>query len=239
MKNKKNFKETGNQLALYGLKIGAIKIRPDNPFLWASGTYNPIYNDNRMFLFYPEMRHLIIKGFLQILTQNLSLNFFDVIAGTSTSGIPHGYGLADALNLPFIYIRDRPKDHGLRNQIEGIDEEADLSGKKVLLIEDLISTGGSSVNAVDSIRKANGVCNYCFSIFNYELPDSKKIFLGELPYNKNGAVLSEPCNTESILYYSELLKVGIENNFIKPEKEKILKEWILNQKEWGMHNNFI
>jgi len=239
MKNKKNFEEISEKLALHGLRIGAIKIRPNNPFLWASGTYNPIYNDNRLFLFYPEIRRLVIHGFLQILTNNFDLTYFNVIAGISTSGIPHGYGVAESLDLPFIYIRDKPKGHGLRNQIEGIGDDEDLAGKRVLLIEDLISTGGSSVNAVSAIRNANGICEHCFSIFNYELPDSEKMFKGELSYNKDGDTLSKPCHVTSLLSYSELLKVGIDNNFIEAENEKMLKDWIRDQKNWGLNNGFI
>lgn len=229
-------------IALAGLEIGAIKIRPRNPFLWASGTYNPIYNDNRMFLFKSDHRKLIINGFIEILneTENHFFRGFNktIIAGTSTAGIPHGYGLAEALYSPFIYVRDKPKDHGTKNQIEGIDAEKDLTDQIVILIEDLISTGGSSVAAVDALRRANGICKLCFSIFNYGLPKPPKMFSGEIAYNSTGDKLTSPCHVESLLYYPQLLEVGISNGFIKKEEEKILLEWMDDQPNWGAKNGF-
>ena len=145
----------GREIAKAGLEIKAIKLRPDDPFTWASGYRMPIYNDNRMFLFYPEHRKLIIDE-LQYIILNEQISF-DIIAGTSTAGIPHGMALANRLNCPFIYVRDKPKDHGLRNQIEGIDAESDLGDYHVVLIEDLISTGRNSARAVQAIRDAKGV----------------------------------------------------------------------------------
>src|SRR3989344_682712 len=136
-----------SRIARAGLEIGAIKLRPDDPFQWASGYRMPIYNDNRQFLFFPRHRRLIIEGFEGILQQRRDISF-KIIAGTSTAGIPWGTLLAGELTCPFVYVRDKPKDHGLRNQIEGIGAEKDLEGRTVLLIEDLISTGESSARAV-------------------------------------------------------------------------------------------
>lgn len=240
MKRTEIIDEISESIALAGLKIGAIKIRPHNPFLWASGTYNPIYNDNRMYLYYPLLRKMIIEGFIEILalTKNRLYYGHTVIAGTSTAGISHGYGLAEAFPSPFVYVRDKPKDHGMRNQIEGIDAENDLTGEIIVLIEDLISTGGSSVAAVDALRKANGTCNLCLSIFNYGLPNPPKMFAGEIPYNTNGDKLISPCHVESLLYYPRLLEIGIENGFIKKEEEKILLEWMEDQPNWGEKNGF-
>ncbi|MBD3318937.1 orotate phosphoribosyltransferase, partial [Candidatus Woesearchaeota archaeon] len=125
----------------------------------------PVYNDNRLFLFSPEHRRMICDGFQSLLDERcLSV---DVVAGTSTAGIPHGIVLADRLSLPFIYIRDKPKGYGLQNQIEGIDAESDLEERIVVVIEDLISTGGSSARAVCAVRDANGRVNHCLSIFNW------------------------------------------------------------------------
>ena len=151
------------EIARAGLEIRAIKLDPENPFEWASGLMMPIYNDNRMFLGEFKHRQLIADGFLELLREQGI--HWKRIAGTSTAGIPHAEALADLTQSPMIYVRDKPKDHGLRNQIEGIDAESDLQGDNVVLIEDLISTGGSSARAVQAIRDANGVCNYCLSIF--------------------------------------------------------------------------
>ncbi len=236
MNSKENLESIANKLAEIGFKIGAIKFNPEVPFTWASGLKSPIYNDNRMFLFHPDARKLIIDGLEILATDAFSENENnrpDVVAGTSTAGIPHGYGLAERLGVPFIYVRDKPKGHGLQNQIEGIDASSDLSGKKVLLIEDLVSTGGSSVNAVQAIRNAKGEINYCFSIFSYGFPKANEVFGGTAPYNKDGAKLSVPCNFDSILRYPTLLEFGIKNNYLKENQENILKDWAQNPEAWS------
>ena len=216
----------GQELAKSGLAIKAIKLNPDKPFLWASGYHMPIYNDNRMFLFFPTYRALITKGFKEIIkSKNIQ---FDVIAGTSTAGIPHGTLLADKLNVPFIYIRDKPKAHGLKNQIEGIDAESNLKQKSVLVIEDLISTGGSSARAVQAVRDANGVVDYCISIFNYGLDKAASAF------NK----LDIPCRTISILTYDILLEAAKEIGYMSDIQIKLLKEWKDYPFEWGDKHGF-
>lgn len=224
--------DIAKKLALHGFKSGAIRINPDKPFLWASGTWNPVYNDNRMFLFSPECRKLIIDGLALLVTE--SGKTFDVVAGTSTAGIPHGYGLAERLGLPFIYVRDKPKDHGMRNQIEGIDGEQDLGGKKVLLIEDLISTGGSSVKAVQAIRNAKGIIDECFSIFSYNLPKAVGMFAGTEIFDvKNEMKLETPCHFDSILNYKSLISLGILEGYLDASKQSILEEWMSDQEHWG------
>lgn len=214
------------KLAEAGLKIKAMKLNPEEPFLWASGYYMPIYNDNRMFLFYPEYRNLIINGFLDIIkTENIKV---DVVAGTSTAGIPHGMSLANKLNLPFIYIREKPKMHGLKNQIEGIDAESDLNGKKVIVIEDLISTGGSSAKAVQAVRNAKGTVLYCLSIFSYGLLSAINEF----------EKLSEPCKAIPILTYDLLIEKAIEEKYITEKQAQVLREWRLDPFAWGEKAGF-
>ena len=227
--------EIGFQLALAGFKIGAIQINPEKPFLWASGTQNPIYNDNRRFLWYPEYRALINSGFRQLFlkyTQDAT-----VIAGTSTAGIPHGYALALDMRFPFVYIRDKPKDHGKRNQIEGLEDDGDFCGEEVVVIEDLFSTGASSVKAVQAVRDANGVVNNCFSIFTYDLPQCSKMFAGLMPFSENKTLIA-PCSIYSLLHYSDLIRIGIENDFIKPKHEVTLNSWMEDQSNWGTKNGF-
>lgn len=226
-------REMTTRLAIAGFQIGAIKINAEHPFPWASGTYNPIYNDNRLFLWHPVYRKLIID-FLLTRCDNKP----DVIAGTSTAGIPHGALLADRMGLPFIYIRDKPKDHGMKNRIEGIDANKTLDGANVVLIEDLISTGGSSVSAVDAIRKADGNISRCISIFNYNLPKSVQMFAGEIPFDTNGNFLDKPCEVISLLNYSTLIATGIKEGFIKPEQEEMLKSWMMDQENWGDNHGF-
>jgi orotate phosphoribosyltransferase len=207
-----------------GLSIGAIKLRPNDPFTWASGYRMPIYNDNRMFLFYPEYRDLITEG-LGSLAHEIT---FDVIAGTSTAGIAPAALLANNFLRPLIYVRDKPKDHGLKNQIEGIDAESNLSGYRVLLIEDLISTGGSSANAVQAIRNAKGICDDCISIFDYELDKSREAF----------NALNPRCRIKSLLYYSKLIAVAKKTKRITREERAILSEWRKDPFNWGEKQGF-
>ena len=214
------------KIAKKGLEINAIKLRPDNPFTWASGFKMPIYNDNRMFLFYSEYRWLISEGFKEIIKlNNIS---YDVVAGTSTAGIPPATTLADEVRKPLIYVRDEPKNHGLRNQIEGIDAESDLDGKKVVLIEDLISTGGSSARAVQAIRDANGECDYCISIFNYGLDKAVQAFDN----------LNPKCEVRSLLTYDTLLEVAKNTKHIDNQQIKMLEEWRKDPFGWGEKHGF-
>ncbi|MBT4166074.1 orotate phosphoribosyltransferase [archaeon] len=226
----------GREIARAGLEIGAIKLNPDKPFTWASGFKMPIYNDNRMFLFHPEHRELIVEGFDNLLYSEKMV--YDFIAGTSTSGIPPATSLADALAMPLIYVRDKPKGHGLQNQIEGIDAESDLRGMHVVLIEDLISMGGSSARAVQGIRDAKGVCNNCISIFNYGLKEARDVFNGERSYDEKGNKLSSPCNVNSLLTYDVLLDVAKEKGRINVGEREMLEEWREDYLGWGEKHGF-
>ena len=218
-------------IALRGLELGAIKLSPDDPFTWASGYRMPIYNDNRMFLFNAHDRDYIIDAF-NILMDKTSMDeglSIDTIAGTSTAGIPWGAFLSDLWwGLNFVYVRDKPKDHGLRNQIEGIDSNSDLRGHSVALIEDLISTGGSSARAVQAIRDAQGECNYCFSIFDYGLDKAREAF----------DALNPSCTTKSLLTYDTLLRVAKDRGYINPKQEGMLEEWRIDPFRWGEKHGF-
>ncbi|MEK6859772.1 MAG: orotate phosphoribosyltransferase [Nanoarchaeota archaeon] len=229
------------KIAKAGLEIKAIKLNPDNPFTWASGYRMPIYNDNRMFLWYPEHRKLIMSGFLGLMAQDgfYTGKSYDFIAGTSTSGIPWAEKLADNRNKPMVYVRDKPKDHGLKNQIEGIDAESNLQGKKGILIEDLISTGGSSVAAVQALRDANGICNHCYSIFNYGFEKAQKMFMGDEAFDKEERRrLDPPCKVKSLLTYDTLLQVAIETGRISPQQAAMLSEWRTDPFGWGEKRGF-
>jgi orotate phosphoribosyltransferase len=214
------------RIALAGLEIKAIKLNAENPFQWASGYRMPIYNDNRMFMYYPEHRELITKGFQQLIEEEKIPA--EVVAGTSTSGIPWGMLLADGLNLPFIYVRDKPKEHGLRNQIEGIDSDKDLEGKITPVIEDLISTGGSSARTVKAVRDANGRSDYCLSIFSYGFPEADAAF----------AQITPGCKVRSILTYPTLLEVAREQKYLGHGQFELLSEWSRSPFTWGAEHGF-
>jgi len=226
----------GEEIAKAGLEIKAIKLNPEKPFTWASGYRMPIYNDNRMFLLYPEYRKMICSALSERLW---SFDIPDdvIIAGTSTAGISPATTLADRQYLSLIYVRDKPKDHGLRNQIEGIDAECGLNGISAVLIEDLISTGGSSVKAVQAIRDAGGKCDHCISIFSYGLDEAMEMFEGKRAYDGKNK-LSSPCKVSSAVTYPVLLEVAKSTRYIDSAKIKMLEEWRADPFGWGEKRGF-
>jgi len=149
------------------LKIKAVYLKPEEPFTWASGIKSPIYTDNRVTLAYPETRTLIEDGFVEKIRAEFPE--VEVIAGTATAGIPHGAIIADKMNLPFAYIRSKPKDHGAGNQIEG----RVAPGQKMVVIEDLISTGGSVLDAIAAAKREGADVIGAAAIFTYELPKAE------------------------------------------------------------------
>ncbi len=197
------------------LKIKAIKLQPRNPFIWASGWQSPIYCDNRKTLSYPQ-----IRTFIKIEIARIIMELYpdvDVIAGVATGAISQGALVADALGLPFIYIRPTPKDHGLENMIEG-----DLKPKqKVVVIEDLISTGGSSLKAVDAIRNDGSEVLGMIAIFSYGFP------VAEQKFKAAKVKLTTLCNYES------LVSEALATNYISKEDVATLKEWRQNPAIWG------
>ena len=229
-------KNYGSAIAEYGLKNGAIKLSPEKPFQWASGFFMPIYNDNRIFLRNPEHMSVIAEEFETLIHDNNIT--CDVIAGTATAGIPHATLLAHVMNKSMIYIRDKPKEHGLKNRIEGIHADETLEGRKVLVIEDLISFGGSSAKAVQAVRDAKGTADYCLSVFSYGLSEAAEIFAGKKPYDKEGGVLSSPCKALSLLTYDTLLNVAVSTGYISAGEQDMLKEWRKDPAGWGTKHGF-
>ena len=186
----------------------------------------PIYNDNRMFLFQAEDRRTIARGLADIIeAEGIEP---EVVAGTATAGIPHGALLADLLSLPFIYIRDKPKGHGLKNRIEGLDADSELEGRRVVVIEDLISTGGSSARAVEAVREANGRCDWCISIFSYGLEKAEEEF----------GALDPACNFTSLLTFPVLLETAKIGGFLTEDQIALLAEWREDPFGWGEKNGF-
>lgn len=196
------------------LQISAIKLQPNNPFTWASGWNSPIYTDNRKVLSYPDIRTFIKVELARIIEENFPEA--EAIAGVATGAIAMGALVADILNLPYVYVRSTPKDHGLENLIEG-----NLKPRtKVVVIEDLISTGGSSLKAVEAIRAAAcevvGMC----SLFSYQFPVSIKRFRDA---NVKLITLSN---------YSAMLEVAAETNYIQPFELATLEEWRKDPAAW-------
>ncbi len=219
-------KTYGVKLAQTALKFGAIKLSPKEPFTWASGYRMPIYNDNRRFLALPEMRLCIAEAFAKLMD---AVEFKPQwLAGTATAGIPHSVTLGDLLKLPVSYVRSSGKGHGLKNQIEGLGQNADYKNETVLVIEDLISTGGSSIKAIEAVREANGQVPYCFAIFSYGLEKSAKAF----------AEMSPACTSITILNYDIMLEEALKQNYINEEEKLSLAEWKNAPFEWGENHGF-
>jgi len=217
----------GPRLAEAALELGAIKLRPAEPFTWASGYRMPIYNDNRQFLAVPAYRRLICSAFAEMV-EALGLEDAENIAGTSTAGIPHATSLADYLNKPMSYVRSGAKDHGMGNQIEGLGGDGTYGGKKVLLIEDLISTGSSSIKALEAIRKAGGNCNTCLAIFTYGLDKAAAAF----------GALEPKCEVHTILEYDTMIETAVRIGYLDGENAESLKAWRRSPFTWGEERGF-
>ena len=152
------------------LRIGAVSIRPDDPFTWASGRLSPVYTDNRLTLSHPSVRSRIADGLVRLAREHAP--DADLVAGTATAGIAHGALLADRLRLPFCYVRSSAKDHGRGNRIEGRVEP----GQRVVVIEDLVSTGGSVLSAANALREAGASPAAALAVFTYGFPDAEAAF---------------------------------------------------------------
>ncbi len=197
------------------LKIKAIKLQPANPFTWASGWKSPIYCDNRKTLSYPGLRNFIKLELARIIAEKYDQ--VDAIAGVATGAIAQGAMVADVLNLPFVYIRATPKDHGLENLIEG-----DLKpGSKVVVVEDLISTGGSSMKAIDAVRNAGCDVLGMVAIFTYGLSTAEKTF-------KEGKV-----NLTTLCNYDAILDEALRTDYIDESEIKTLQEWRKEPSKWN------
>ncbi len=200
-------------IATHLLQINAIKLNPQNPFTWASGIQSPIYCDNRITLSYPAVRKTIVNAFVE---KSKEMPAFDVVAGVATAGIPHGALLAAALDVPFIYVRSKAKAHGRQNLIEGELKE----GQRILVIEDLISTGGSSLKAVEALRTAGGNVVGALAIFSYGFSEASDLFA------------KANCPFATLSNYDALLEAAIASNYIKAEEVATLKAWRANPKAW-------
>jgi orotate phosphoribosyltransferase len=207
--------DISREIAASLLDIGAIKLQPDHPFTWSSGWRSPIYCDNRLSLSYPAIRTIVKEG----LVEEIRRQYPDAegIAGVATAGIPQGALVADAMKLPFIYVRSKPKGHGMENLIEGKVE----SGQKLVVIEDLISTAGSSLKAVSAIRKAELEVLGLGAIFTYgfDIADSNLKEAGVSYFTLSN--------------YDTLLEEAMLRGLVKESQLSSLKSWRSNPAQWG------
>jgi orotate phosphoribosyltransferase len=209
---------TAQQTAELLLQINAIKLNPKNPFTWASGWKSPIYCDNRIILSFPEVRKYIQKEFSENILDKFGKP--DVIAGVATGAIGIGMLVAEALDVPFVYVRPEAKKHGRQNQVEGFLQK----GQTVVVVEDLISTGGSSLMAVEALRNEGAIVKGMAAIFTYGFDISlEKIAAANL-------------DVFTLSNYDNLLKQAVSKNYIDKIEFDALKEWSLSPSTWNVEN---
>ncbi len=202
------------KLAKHLLEIKAIKLQPNDPFTWASGLKSPIYCDNRMSLSHAEIRKFIKK---ELASLALSVGDFDGVAGVATAGIAHGALVADELGLPFIYVRSKPKGHGRQNLIEGDISQA----KRYIVVEDLISTGGSSLQAVDALRENGASVAGVIALFSYGFDKAKNAFQ------------KANCPFATLSHYETLLTEAVDLGFIDGKEKELLENWNQSPEDWS------
>jgi orotate phosphoribosyltransferase len=209
-------KETAIIISEYLLQIKAVKLNAKEPFTWASGLKSPIYCDNRKTLSFPKIRTFIRQQFVNLI--NEEYGSFDLLAGVATGAIAHGVLVAQELGLPFVYVRSAEKKHGLENLIEGYYE----SGQSVVVIEDLISTGKSSLNAVEALRGAGLKVKGMVAIFSYNLDKAIENFK------------KAKCQLITLSNYDELIHQAVQNNYISEKDLKSLIKWREDPEKWGI-----
>lgn len=197
------------------LKAKAVTLKPEKPYTFASGIKSPVYCDNRLLMRYPDMRKKIVKAFIRLIKKN-GLKF-DVVCGTAIAGVTWAALIAEKLKKPMIYVRKQSKEHGKQNLIEG----KLVKGETVLVIEDLISTGGSSVGAVNNVKEAGGDVIGCVAIFTYEMEKAKTAFE------------QAQCPVFALTDFTTMVDAAVTQGYIEEdEKEKVLK-WNKNPEAWG------
>lgn len=206
--------ELAKMIAKDLLEIEAVFLSPNEPFTWASGLKSPIYCDNRITMSYPVVRNEIAKGLAEKIKRTYPE--VEVIAGTATAGIPHAAWVADLLNLPMVYIRSKAKEHGKGNQIEGRIFEK----QKMVIIEDLISTGGSVLEAAEAAEREGANVLGVAAIFTYELPKGKQRFTDQ---NRKLVTLTN---------YSTLIEAALESNYIEESDIALLQDWKKDPENW-------
>ncbi len=207
--------ETAVKVALHLLEINAIKLSPEKPFTWASGLHSPIYCDNRLALSYPAIRDFIRQELAKAIKEKF--NTANLVVGVATAGIPQGILVAQELNLPFAYVRSSAKTHGMTNRIEGFVQK----GQTAVVVEDLISTGKSSLAAVEALREAGIQVAGMISIFTYDLPVARENF------EKAG------CEMVSLSDYTYLMETALSHNFIDNSKLESLYAWRNDPQKWS------
>ena len=206
--------DAAHKVAEFLLQIKAIKLQPEQPFTWASGWKSPIYCDNRKTLSYPQIRTYIRQQYVNVINEQFGKP--DVIAGVATGGIAQGALIAQDMGLPFVYVRSEAKKHGMTNMVEGVIEK----DQSVVVIEDLISTGGSSIKAIEALREQGCKVKGMVAIFTYGFDAA----------NENLKIVN--CPTTALCDYNTLIEVALKHKYISENDLVSLKEWIENPSTW-------
>jgi len=196
------------------LKLNAVMLRTKPPFRWASGILSPIYTDNRILMSYPKQRNIIVNSLIKLIKQNKIQ--FDGFAATATAGIPWAAWLSQKLEKPMVYVRSESKDHGRENLVEGKIEES----KIYIVVEDLVSTGSSSLNTINAVREKGGIVECCIAIFTYELEKAKNNF--------------ESANVKLITLtdFTSFVKTALKNKYISKEQLNHIMDWKKHPEGW-------
>lgn len=208
-------KAVAENIASQLLRIKAVTLSPKEPFVWASGIKSPIYTDNRLTIAYPNFRQTIAHDLADLIMENYP--DVEIIGGVATAGIPHATGVANILNLPLNYVRPQKKDHGKKSQIEGRCQKGD----KVVLIDDLISTGGSILKAVKAVREEGGEVIGTVAIFSYDLPDSTQNFA------------DARTKLFTLTNYPTMIKVAQAQSYVEEDDQELLQKWYQDPESWG------
>jgi len=211
--------KTSAQTADILLSIGAISINPKKPFRYTSGLLSPVYSDLRLLMSYPKQRRQVVDAWIKLIKKQ---GKFDLIAATATAGIPHGAWISDQMNLPMVYVRSEAKKHGKQNQIEGLVKK----GQKAVVVEDLISTAGSSLETLRAIKKAGGKVNDIVAIFSYTLPQSAK--------NLSTAKV----NLITLTTFPDVVKRAAEKKILKTSEQDLVLDWLADSAGWGKRHKF-
>ena len=209
-----SFDDSAHKIAEFLLQIKAIKLNTENPFTWASGRKSPIYCDNRKTLSYPQIRTYIRQEYVNMITQSFGRP--DVIAGVATGGIAQGALIAQEMGLPFVYVRSEAKKHGLTNMVEGVVEK----DQSIVVIEDLISTGGSSIKAIEALREQGCKVKGMVAIFTYGFEEA------------TANLKKAKCPTSTLCDYATLIDVALKHNYITENDVASLNEWRVSPSTW-------
>lgn len=212
--------EIAKRVAKILLDIKAVKLNPTSPFKYASGILSPVYTDCRMLISFPKERKEVV-GYLVDTIKHASIKT-DVIAGTATAGIPHAAWVADAMDLPMIYVRSKPKDHGTGSLVEGFLEK----GQETVVIEDLISTGGSSSKTVQAIRDEGGKASHVFAIITYGMQKANKAFA------------FQHVGLTTLTNFQTVVDIAVSEKLVKPQEHELILAWTRNPTGWAKKQGF-